>query len=67
MPSSSALEPDVIALSSTFSYKFVRSDCLLFNKIIWNFSGFMIILLNLNWSMTFLHAISSLETKTGTD
>ena len=67
MPSSSALEPDVIALSLTFSYKFVRSDFLLFNKIIWNFSGFVIILLNLNWSMTFLHAISSLETKTGTD
>ena len=67
MPSSSALEPDVIALSLTFSYKFVRSDFLLFSKIIWNFSGFVIILLNLNWSMTFLHAISSLETKTGTD
>ena len=67
MPSSSALEPDVIALSLTFSYKFVRSDFLLFNKIIWNFSGFVIILLNLNWSMTFLHAISSLETKTGID
>ena len=59
-------ETDFIALSSISICKFVKLDFLLFIRTALSFSGFTIILLNLNQSMTFLREVFSLETKSGT-
>ena len=59
-------ETDFIALSSISICKFVKLDFLLLIRTALSFSGFTIILLNLNQSMTFLREVFSLETKSGT-